>query len=240
MTAALYGVGVAHATVAVFAAIGLVLLAACYQPRTSPPKAAAHARLSRNSASLVIIAVIAWSLYTVGYGMILSFGPSMLTERGWSIADAGSTTSIVIWLGALSTLIGGALADKTKRYSLISVASYLMFAILLTVAPRCDSLILAFVALGVVSGLPVASVVSLPVRLLPPKVRPIGLGVFYTVFYVLLRNDDRAGAGGKVRDLVRHGRCRLRLRCCSGSRRSGAARRVGLLPWVFTPTARGG
>ena len=98
--AAVYGVGVAHAMVTVFAAIGFVLLAACYQPHTSISKAVAHARLQRNSAFLIIIAAVAWSLYTVGYGMILGFGPSMLAERGWSIADAGSTTSIVIWLGA--------------------------------------------------------------------------------------------------------------------------------------------
>jgi predicted MFS family arabinose efflux permease len=89
----------------------------------------------------------------------------------------------VIWLGAFSTLIGGALADKTKRYGSISVTSYLVFAMLLVLAPHCDSIILAFVALGIVSGLPIAAVMSLPVRLLTPEVRPIGLGLFYTVFY---------------------------------------------------------
>jgi cyanate permease len=184
--AAAYNVGLANVVVAGFAAFGFVLLAACSRPHSSISQSAVHARLQYNAAFLVIIAAVAYSLYTVGYGMILAFGPSMLAERGWPIADAGSTTSIVIWLGVISTLIGGALADKTKRYGMISVTSYLVFALLLVVAPRCTSLILAFVALGIASGLPIASGMSMPVRLLPASARPIGLGLFYTVFYIAM------------------------------------------------------
>jgi predicted MFS family arabinose efflux permease len=193
--AATYNVGRANVVVAALTAFGFLLLAASYQPHSSISKSGGHAPLHYNSAFLVIIAAVAYSLYIVGYGMILAFGPSMLTERGWSIADAGSTTSIVIWLGVLSTLIGGTLADKTKRYSLISVTSYLVFAVLLVAAPRSTSLILAFVALGIVSGLPIASVMSLPVRLLPAGARPIGLGLFYTVFYVAMMVGP--GLGGR-------------------------------------------
>lgn len=184
--AAAYNVGLANAVVAGLTVFGIVLLAAYYQPHPSAPKSAVHARLQYNSAVLVIVAAVACSLYTIGYGMILAFGPSMLVERGWSIADAGSATSIVIWLGAISTLIGGALADKTGRYSLIAVTSYLLFAMLLVIAPRSTFLILVFVALGIVSGLPIASVMSLPVRLLPADARPIALGLFYTVFYMAM------------------------------------------------------
>src|SRR5205085_6054898 len=100
-----------------------------------------------------------------------------------SMTEAGATTSIVIWLGVASTLVGGAVADKTGRHNLISVISYLLFAILLVVVPRCNSTIPVFIALGVISGLPIASVASMPVRLLAAPVRPIGLGLFYTVFY---------------------------------------------------------
>jgi MFS family permease len=187
--AAAHGMAMANGAMAGLAGIGFVLLAICYRPHSSPSKVAvaARARLQGDAVFLVVIAAAAWSLYTVGYGMILGFGPSMLAERAWPITDAGSTTSVVIWLGAFSTLIGGALADKTKRYALISVTSYLVFAGLLLVAPRTtNSPILAFIALGIVSGLPIASVMSLPVRLLPPEVRQIGLGLFYTVFYVAM------------------------------------------------------
>lgn len=182
--AAAYSVGLAHLAVAGITAMGFVVLATYYSPRKSSLKAAAvRAPLQPHDILLVFIAALAWSLFGVGYAMILGFGPSMLTERGWSITEAGKTTSIVIWLGAFSTLIGGAVADRTRQYNLISVGAYLLLALLLVVAPRTNSIILIFIALGVVSGLPVASVTSLPVRLLAPEVRPIGLGLFYTVFY---------------------------------------------------------
>jgi predicted MFS family arabinose efflux permease len=179
-----YGVAAAHAAVSALGAFGSVLLAAVYRARHVPTaKSPANSDLEWNSVIIVLAAAIAWSLFNVGYGMILGFGPTMLVERGWSVADAGSRTSLVIWLGALSTLVGGVIADRTKRYSLISIGSYLGLAFLLFAAPRSDSVILAFVALGIVSGLPVASVVSVPVRLLAPGARPLGLGLFYTIFY---------------------------------------------------------
>jgi hypothetical protein len=64
---------------------------------------------------------------------------------------------------------------------------------------------------------------GLPARLLPASARPIGLGPFYTVFYIAMM----VGPGWGL--MVRHGRDRLRLRCRCGPRRSGDALR-GRLP----------
>lgn len=178
-----YSISIANETVSGLAVIGFVLIAAFYHPRASIRKAVAQIHLQLNSAALVVGAAVAYTLYVIGYGMVVNFGPSMLVERGWSMTEAGATTSIVIWIGVGSTLVGGALADKTGRHNLISVTSYLVFAVLLVVVPRCSSAILAFIALGIVSGLPIASVASLPVRMLAASARPIGLGLFYTVFY---------------------------------------------------------
>src|SRR5436305_155346 len=178
-----YSGAVANETVSGLAAIGFVLVAAWYQPRAAISRVVAHARLAPGSATLVVAAAVAYTFYVVGYGMVMNFGPSMLVERDWSMTEAGATTSIVIWLGVASTLVGGAVADKTGRHNLISVISYLFFAILLVVVPRCNSTIPVFIALGIISGLPIASVASMPVRLLAAPVRAIGLGLFYTVFY---------------------------------------------------------
>jgi hypothetical protein len=58
----------------------------------------------------------------------------------------------------------------------------------------------------IVSGLPVASIMSLPVRLLAAGARPIGLGLFYAVFYCGMMVGS--GLGGRYA-LCRHGGCRL-------------------------------
>ena len=47
--------------------------------------------------------------------MIFSFGPTMLAERGWTVAAAGSAVSIVMWLAILSVPAGGLVADWTRR-----------------------------------------------------------------------------------------------------------------------------
>lgn len=39
------------------------------------------------------------------------------------------------------------------------------------------------VALGILCGLPAGAIMSLPARVLEPKMRPIGMGLFYTVYY---------------------------------------------------------
>jgi hypothetical protein len=54
-----------------------------------------------------IAAGLIWGLFNVGFAMILSFGPSLFVERGWTITGAGSIVSIVLWLSVLSIALGG-------------------------------------------------------------------------------------------------------------------------------------
>ena len=84
----------------------------------------------------MIAAGLIWGLFNVGFATIFSFGPSMLVERGWSIAAAGSAISIVLWLAVFSFPLGGFLADRTKRPQTILVAGCIVFALLMLVLPR--------------------------------------------------------------------------------------------------------
>jgi hypothetical protein len=58
--------------------------------------------LSRSNARQLTLrekpAGLIWGLFNFGFATIFSLGPSLLVERGWSIAAAGSTISIVLWL----------------------------------------------------------------------------------------------------------------------------------------------
>lgn len=94
-----------------------------YRP---PPGAtvstAGSARLDPLALLAVIVAGLIWGLYNVGFAMIFSFGPSLLAERGWSIAAAGSAGPIMslaarvlvpetraIGMGVFHTLFYGAM-----------------------------------------------------------------------------------------------------------------------------------
>src|SRR5258708_3926203 len=126
-----YGVSAVYFAMSALIGFGLVLLAATYKsPSNSKIAAATSARLDRNAAIAVVAAGLIWGLYNVGFAMIFSFGPSMLVERGWSIAAAGSIISIVLWGAGLSVSLGGFLADRRRRPRLILVVGRTAVAIL--------------------------------------------------------------------------------------------------------------
>jgi predicted MFS family arabinose efflux permease len=116
--------------------------------------------------------------------MIFSFGPSMLVERGWSIASAGSITSIVLWLATIFGPLGGLIADRTNRHNLVLVAGWFAFAMLLVLAPRHEPIVPIIIALGIVCAMPSGPIMSLPARVLEPEMRAVGMGLFYTIFYL--------------------------------------------------------
>ena len=182
-----YGVRAVYFAVAALIGFGLVLLAAAYEPPAkSVAIAAASARLDRNAVIAVVAAGLIWGLYNVGFAVIFSFGPSMLVERGWSIAAAGSTISIVLWLAVASVPLGGFLADRTRRPEFILVAGCVLFAMLMIALPRSGAVVLTVIALGLACGQPAGPILSLPARVLQPGTRAIGMGVFYTVYYAAM------------------------------------------------------
>jgi MFS family permease len=165
-----------------------VLLATLYRPPadSAGTSVTTTLRLDRNAAIAVIAAGLIWGMFNVGFAMIVSFGPSMLVERGWSIAAAGSTISIVLWVSVGSVPSGGFLADRTKRPRSIIVASCIVVAILMVLLPRGGAVVLIIIALGLISGLPAGPIMSLPAPVLQPQTRAIGMGLFFTMFYACM------------------------------------------------------
>jgi len=131
-----YGVSAVYFVVTALIGFGLVLLATTYQlPANSVTPATTSARLDRNAA-IAVVARFDLGLYNVGFVIIFSFGPSMLVERSWSIAAAGSIISIVLWVTVVSVPLGGLLADRSGRPELILAGGCIAFAILMVVLPR--------------------------------------------------------------------------------------------------------
>ncbi|MET4804262.1 MFS transporter [Bradyrhizobium sp. LB11.1] len=178
-----YGAGAVFMATGALSAIGIALIM-LYQP---PPGATAIAtgsgRLDRLALLAVIVAGLIWGLYNVGFAMIFSFGPSLLAERGWSIAAAGSAISLVMWLSVISVPSGGYLSDRFKRPFFMAIAASLVVAALLAWLSRSDSVITTLVLIGLIGGFPAGPIMSLAARVLAPETRAIGMGVFYTLFY---------------------------------------------------------
>ena len=181
-----YGAGAVFLSAAALSVTGIVLIAFYQPPPATGATAAASARLDLLALLAVIVAGLIWGLFNVGFAMIFSFGPSLLAERGWSIAAAGSAISVVLWLSVISVPAGGLIADRTGRPLALAVAASLIVALLLAWLPRSDAVITILVLIGLISGHPAGPIVSLPARVLAPETRAIGMGVFYTLFYAAM------------------------------------------------------
>jgi predicted MFS family arabinose efflux permease len=90
----------------------------------------------------------------------------------------------VLWLSAVSVPLGGFLADRTGRHEVIMASCFFVTATLLIVATRTDAIITTIIALGMLGGLAAGPILSLPLRVLEPDTRAIGMGVFFSISYM--------------------------------------------------------
>ncbi|MET4275100.1 MULTISPECIES: MFS transporter [unclassified Bradyrhizobium] len=181
-----YGAGAVFLVAGALTAIGIVLITFYQSPPGASASAAGSGRLDPLALLAVIVAGAIWGLYNVGFAMIFSFGPSLLAERGWSIAGAGSAISVVMWLSVISVPAGGYLADRFKRPFVLAIAASLVVAGLLAWLTRSDAVITILVLIGLIGGHPAGPIMSLTARVLVPETRAIGMGVFYTLFYAAM------------------------------------------------------
>jgi MFS family permease len=193
-----YGVYAVDLFVAALVMIGIALAMTYSPPPSVAATATASARPDFRTTLTVTVAGLIWGLFNVGFAVIFSFGPTMLVERGWTIAQAGSVISIVLWLAVISVPMGGFVADGLKRpQSVLALGSLVTSALMLSLA-HTDAVIASVIALGLISGQPAGPIMSLPARVLQPHTRAIGMGVFYTVYYgVMALGPIIAGAAAK-------------------------------------------
>jgi MFS family permease len=182
-----FGTHAVYLSVAAFIALAIALFALLYRaPDKGPSTAAAAAWPDRAALMAVIAAGLIWGLFNVGFAMIFSFGPSMLAEHGWSVSAAGSAISIVLWLALVSVPLGGFVADRSGRPNLVLTAGCILSALAMVALPRSEAIILVVTVLGLISGLPVGPIMSLPAQVLSQQTRSLGMGIFYTLYYATM------------------------------------------------------
>jgi predicted MFS family arabinose efflux permease len=159
------------ASAAVFALLGLVVVATFYRPplavtgSASPSPAATGigvGALTRREWSLLAIAALPWLLYNAAYQIVLSFLPSFLVENGSGIADAGWLVALNTVMFVVSVQAGGFLLERSRRPDRLCHATILAWcASLLFIA--AGSAPLPWLLLGgLVGGIPAAALVSAP------------------------------------------------------------------------------
>lgn len=153
-------------------------------PDKTQDKKVETATLRGAALSAVILAGAIWGLYNGALAMVFGFGPAMLVEQGWTLAAASASTSIVLWLVALSIPLGGILADRLGRRDAVMVLGFVTFGLCLCVVPSSGNVVPLLVLLGLFGGLSAGPIMSLPAHVLEPGNRALGMGVYFTLFYV--------------------------------------------------------
>lgn len=193
-----HGVKAVDLSVAALVALAIALAMTYRPPAREVAVGASTARLGFNAMLGVAVAGLIWGLFNVGFATVFSFGPTMLAERGWSIAAAGSVLSILLWISVFSVAFGGFAADRLKRPQTVLVAGSLLFAGLMLIFSHTSAVVAPLIAIGMISGQPAGPMMSLPARVLQPATRAIGMGVFYTLYYAaMMLGPIIAGAGAK-------------------------------------------
>jgi predicted MFS family arabinose efflux permease len=150
---------------------------------------------------LVTIAGIVWGAMNLACILFFSYAPLLMTARGSAPTVAASLTSLAIWLTILAIPTGGYVVHRLgKPIPAIAVCALIAAcALTLFVAgiyPTASCLMFG-IAIGPLSG----AILSLPAQILTPGQRSVGLGVFYTCFYVLMAVGP--SAVGRLQDIWR-------------------------------------
>lgn len=185
VVAAAASIAISLSVAAVVSSVALVLMLAFY--RAPPDHVAAPASLrfslSRPEWVLSILSGMVWTLFNVGYILVLAFGPSFLTARGLSVGTAGATVSLVTWTILLSLPLGGYLAERLKWPDGLMVGCFLALAGVILALPFGLHSAVAFAAIGLLAGPPAGLIMKLPTEVLRPENRAAGMGVYYTCYY---------------------------------------------------------
>jgi predicted MFS family arabinose efflux permease len=156
--------------------------------REQPPQPAAVDRAGLPVAVLlpVTIAGLIWGGMNLACILFFSYAPLLIVAQGSTPTVAASLTSLAIWFTILAIPSGGYLVHRSGKPIAAIIVCALVAAVALVlfvdgVFPTISCLLFG-VAVGPLSG----AILSLPSRVLGPHQRAVGLGVFYTCFYVLM------------------------------------------------------
>lgn len=165
-----------------------VMMAALYRKPSAPAARAAGSegsdRLTRQELGLASLAGGVWTFYNVSYIIVVSFAPLLLVERGLPAAHAALVSSAATWPLLASVPLGGLLADRTGRGDAIMHLCFIAMAVCVPLMLWAPSPLLMLALIGLMMGPAAGSIMALPARVLRPEARNLGMGVYYTWYYV--------------------------------------------------------
>jgi MFS family permease len=148
-----------------------------------PPQTA---RTIRRELAFASLSGVVWATYNTAYIIVVSFAPLLLADRGFPVADAALVASAATWPLVLSIPLGGILADRTGRGDAIMHCCFIAMAVCIPLLLMGPSPLLMLAVIGLAVGPAAGIIMAMPARVLRPDSRGLGMGVYYTWYYIAM------------------------------------------------------
>jgi MFS family permease len=150
------------------------------------PTLTGRAKLPGGVLVQVVIAGSAWGAMNLACVLFFSYAPLLLVAQGSSSTAAASLTSLAVWFTIVSIPSGGYLIHRSGRPIAAIVVCSLVAAVALALFVAEVHPTISCMVFGVFAGPLSGAILSLPSKVLAPRDRALGFGVFYTCFYALM------------------------------------------------------
>jgi MFS family permease len=186
--AEVYGWRVPFAVASVWCSVAAVAILALYRPPPDLPTriTTRFKGLLPREWGLIVLAGIAWAVFNAGYVTYLTFGPRVLEAQGMGTLAAASVISVGSWLMILSGTACGMIADRLgRRETILAVCmSGAVLALMLLSLPEAG--LAASLLFGLIGAAPAGVIMALAGQAVAPERRAFGMGVFFSVYYVIM------------------------------------------------------
>jgi MFS family permease len=180
------GPAAAFGATALLALVSLALVMSLYRPApdATAPGPLRWSTLAPGDGWRLALAAGAWTTYNVSFAVLVAFLPALFVERGLAVTEAGALTATMTLAFVLSIPLGGGLITRTGRPATVAAIGIASWALcIVAVRGGADPTVWLTLA-GIVAGWAAGTLVAAPARFLAPAARAIGLGLFYTLFYL--------------------------------------------------------
>ncbi len=165
------------------AALSLVLFLPSLQEAPPDRGAARWSLPSRAECALVLVAGLVWTFYNAGFYGFLSYVPSLMAARGHGPGEAASVMAVATWATLPATVLGGWAAARFGNGPVFVLGT--LGSMLATVGPALADWPLAWaLVFGTVGSMHAGVIVAVGTLSARPENRAVGMGMFYTVYYM--------------------------------------------------------
>jgi len=175
---------------ALFCAIGwfLLFITDAEQPTPRSPALAAQTGINQILGGrvffLVTLAAMVWLFFNAGLILVVGFAPAYLVAHGLSVTESGFISSIGTWLGIATIPIAGYAVQRWGHANLTMIIFLVGGGCVAVLIPLVKAWLIMFILFGLIAWTPAGPIVSLPVRHLTSENRGIGMGVFFSYYYL--------------------------------------------------------